>query len=88
MVINIVGSFCLGVVLTAMAAEKLRPEVSTGLAVGFLGGFTTFSTLTWDSFALLRADRPVAAGLNVIASVVVGVVAAGAGYAVARAALR
>jgi CrcB protein len=82
MIINITGSFALGVVLT-LATQRVRPDLATGLAVGFLGAFTTFSTLSWDTFDLLREGRPVAALANVVVSLVVGVAAAALGVAVA-----
>jgi CrcB protein len=81
MAINIAGSFALGLVLT-LASQRIRPDLATGLAVGFLGAFTTFSTLSWDSFSLLKDGRPVAALVNVLISVALGVGAASLGYVV------
>jgi CrcB protein len=80
--INLIGSFALGVVLT-LATQRLRPDLAAGLAIGFLGAFTTFSTLSWDSFSLLRDGRPAAALTNVVVSMIAGVAAAALGYIVA-----
>jgi len=48
-----------------------------------LGAFTTFSTLSWDIFSLLRTGRPGAALLNVAISIALGVGAASLGYVTA-----
>jgi CrcB protein len=72
--INVVGSFLLGVVLT-WGVARLSPDVRVGLAVGVLGGFTTYSTFSHDAATLDRRS----ATLYVIASVTLGVLAALAG---------
>jgi fluoride exporter len=85
LVINVSGAFVLGAVLTLAPARHWSPVVSTAIAVGFLGAYTTFSTFSWETFVLGRVeDRWVAAVLYVGASVVLGVAAAWAGHAVAR----
>jgi CrcB protein len=70
----VVGSFLLGVVLTWGVAH-LSDDVRIGLGVGVLGGFTTFSTFSHDAATLDRR----AAVVYVLASVVLGVLAAFAG---------
>jgi fluoride exporter len=75
--INVVGSFLLGVVLT-WGAARLSPDVRVGLAVGVLGGFTTYSTFSHDAATLDRRG----AALYVVASVALGVAAALAGRSV------
>jgi CrcB protein len=52
--------------------------------VGFLGGFTTFSTLTWQTYEFFAARDAAAAMLNVVGSVVVGMAAVYAGVGLAR----
>lgn len=81
--INLAGCFALGVVL-AVGPARWSPEVTTGIGVGFLGGFTTFSAFGVETQSLLRDDRPEAAALYVALSVVVGVAAAYAGTALGR----
>ena len=82
--INIAGSFLLGA-LVRLAAERGWPESTTvPIGAGFLGAFTTFSTFSVETHAMVRAGRPVAAVTYVTVSVVGGVLAAGAGYALAR----
>jgi CrcB protein len=74
LLINVVGSFLLGVVMT-LGVARLSADVRIGIGVGVLGGFTTFSTFSHDAATL---DRQPAA-LYVIASVGLGVAAAIAG---------
>jgi CrcB protein len=86
-VINISGSFLLGVIGT-LVAQKLVPQsdaVRLALAVGFLGAYTTFSTFTFESLALLEDGAWLIAVANVLLSVLLGLVAVRAGIVVARA---
>jgi CrcB protein len=82
--INLSGAFILGLFLT-LALGRVSVDVMTPVAVGLLGGYTTFSTFAWESFAMGRGGRPVTAGIYVGVSVIGGLVAAGAGYATGRA---
>ena len=82
--INLAGCLALGVVL-AVGAARWSPEVTTGIGVGFLGGFTTFSTFGAETQALLRDDRLGAAAAYVALSVVLGVAVAYAGATLGRA---
>jgi len=81
--VNVAGCFALGVVL-AVGAARWSPEVTTGVGVGFLGGFTTFSTFGVETQSLLRQERLGAAAAYVALSVVVGVAAAYAGTTLGR----
>lgn len=56
-------------------ATRLSGNLRLGLFVGFLGGFTTFSAYAIESAGLLRSSQPVAAGLNLVGSVVVALLA-------------
>ena len=77
--INVLGSFLLGLLLQA-APGRLSDDVRVGLAVGFLGAFTTFSTFSYETVSMLRDGRAGAALAYVAASVVVGLGAAAVGY--------
>ncbi len=80
--INLVGSFLLGV----LAAEPwFSRDVREGIGVGFLGGFTSFSTFSVQIVLEVDAGEPARAGLYLAASVVGGIVAAAAGFALGRA---
>jgi fluoride exporter len=79
--INVVGSFVLGVIV-GMCAE--RPQWKLFLGVGLCGGFTTFSTFSVETLELLRVNRIGAAVGYVIGSVVTGVVGAWFGLRASR----
>ena len=82
--INLSGSFVLGFVL-AFGLERGWSETTTvPLAIGFLGAYTTFSTFSYETFTLARTDRAALAAIYVAVSVVGGVLAAFAGYTLAR----
>jgi fluoride exporter len=83
--INVTGSFLLGL-LVHTGIDRGWPETTTvPLAAGFLGAFTTYSTFSNETFELLRADRAGTAALYLTASIGGGLLAAAAGYALARA---
>jgi CrcB protein len=80
--INVVGSFLLGMLVVAHWAS---PQTRAVLGVGFLGGFTTFSTWTVQAFLDAEAGEPLRGAVLVIASVALGLAAAAGGYYLARA---
>jgi CrcB protein len=81
-VINVVGSFLLGLLVVAHWAS---PQTRTALGVGLLGGFTTFSTFSVQAFLDFEAGEPGRAVIYVLASVLLGLAAAAAGYYLGRA---
>lgn len=82
--INITGSFLLAAVLAGPGANRWSDTTTTAVAVGLLGAYTTFSTFGYETFTLLRTDRPLHAALYVTASLVGGLAATAAGYAAGR----
>jgi fluoride exporter len=85
-IINMSGSFLLGVIGT-MVAQKVLPnsdEVRLALGVGFLGAYTTFSTFEFETHALFDDGSWLTATTNLFASVFVGLIAVRAGIIVAR----
>ena len=79
--INVVGSFLLGL----LAAEHwFSRDTREALGVGFLGGFTTFSTFSVQIVLETDGGHPGKAAWYLFASVVGGVAAAAAGYALGR----
>jgi CrcB protein len=85
MVINLSGSFLIGV-LMALSVERglVSPELRLLLGVGLLGGFTTFSTLSYETVALFEQGLGVQGAVNMFGSAVLGIVAALAGLMVGR----
>jgi CrcB protein len=82
--VNVVGSFALGLLFT-YALGRWSTTITTGLAVGLIGGFTTFSTFTWESFTMTQAGEISRAAVYLAVSLVGGLLAALVGYAAGRA---
>lgn len=85
--INISGSFLLGVLGTVIT-QKVTPGSETmrlALGVGFLGAFTTFSTFEFETHALLEDGSWLLAATNMVASLFAGLVALRAGIVLAKA---
>ncbi len=88
LVVNLVGSLLMGLVLGALLplakSLQLLPEsLRLLLTVGFLGGFTTFSSFSMETLTLLRGDSFFLAAVNVVGSIVLGLAAAYIGYQLA-----
>ena len=81
--INLSGAFVLGLFLT-IALGHLSVAVMTPIAVGLIGGFTTFSTFAWEGFTLGRTGRTGVALIYVAVSVTGGLAAAWIGYRLGR----
>ena len=85
-VINLVGCFAMGLLMTIIVdRELLSAAWRLFLCVGFLGGFTTFSSFGYEALMLLTEGRLLAALTYVSGSVVLGLAAAAAGGLCARA---
>jgi CrcB protein len=79
MVINVSGAFVIGL-LFALAGHKLiNPATQLVLATGLLGGFTTFSTMSWEGVQLVRGGSASAGFLYLGGSLLLGLLAAMAG---------
>ncbi len=79
--INIVGSFLLGLLA---AAPWFSRDLREAAGIGFLGGFTTFSTFSVQTVLEADAGRSATAVVYVAASVGGGIAAAACGYALGR----
>jgi len=84
--VNLSGAFLLGVVLGATEERFIISSVwRTALAVGFLGSYTTFSTLMFESVDRLENGDILTAAANLAGSVLLGLIATYAGLALGRA---
>jgi fluoride exporter len=81
LLVNVVGSFMLGLVAAAAAAGSVGSGVVAGVGTGFCGALTTYSTFSYETLRLAEERAHAEAALNVVASVAAGVVAAGLGWA-------
>jgi len=83
--VNISGSFFLGVVFAlAMDRAIMAPEVRVPLMIGFIGSYTTFSTLMLESWRLVEEGDYLFMFGNLLGSVVIGMLAVIAGLALGR----
>jgi len=83
--INVSGSFVIGLFLTLIAERFTAPsELRLFFAIGFLGAYTTFSTFAFESLALIESRAFLAAGLNMVGSVLVSMIAVTVGVIVGR----
>jgi CrcB protein len=83
--VNILGSFAIGLVM-ALSLERGTPGPTARLflTVGFCGGFTTMSTFSYETLALLRDGQTAFALANIALSMVASLAAAWLGYALGR----
>jgi len=79
LLINVTGAFALGMLTVAGGASG---EARLLLGTGFLGGYTTFSTLSYDTHSLYRSGQARAAWLNALGSLAIGLAAAALGMAI------
>jgi len=75
-VVNISGAFLLGLLFTLLTERfVVAPWLRSAVTIGFLGAYTTFSTLTLETFRLVEDGSYLHAIGNALGSVVVGLVA-------------
>jgi fluoride exporter len=86
LVVNVSGSFLLGFLFTLLTERLLpHPDLRIALTIGFIGAYTTFSTLTFETLQLGQAGAMSLAVLNIVASVIAGMVAVWLGTVAGRA---
>lgn len=79
LVINVSGSFVLGLVTAAALGDVVPPEVLAVLGVGLMGGYTTFSTASFETVRLIGDRRYGAALVTGVGMLVASVLAAALG---------
>jgi CrcB protein len=85
LVVNVTGSFLLGFLLRyAFETPAASPEIRALLTIGFCGGYTTFSTFSYEAMMLIEDGRYERAALYVALSVTVSLVATYLGLVAAR----
>jgi fluoride exporter len=85
LVINVSGSFLIGLLMTWIT-EHLQPSPYWRflLVIGFLGGYTTFSSFEWETYSAIREGGFWIGLLNVVGSVALGYAAVWLGAQMAR----
>ncbi len=85
LIVNLVGSFAIGLLAELIARRfNASMELRLLLVTGFLGGFTTFSAFSLDTIALYERGQVTTAAVYVLASVVLSLAATFAGMAAIR----
>ena len=80
LMVNITGSFVMGVLYQLIEHEMLNIHVHrTLIGIGFLGAFTTFSTFSLDTLLLLQQGDVLKAGINILLNVSLCIASAGLG---------
>jgi len=76
LVINLSGSFFLGWFMTLISGRVgVSDTARLAVSVGFVGAYTTFSTYMYESNGLLGSGEGIKASVNLIGSVVLGLIA-------------
>jgi len=83
--INVTGSFAIGLLMT-LFTERFQPHTNLRLllVVGFLGGYTTFSSFEWETYAAIRQGGFWMGLSNIVGSVAMGYAAVWLGALLAR----
>src|SRR5687768_4169111 len=85
LIVNILGCLLMGFLATLFIDRFVENSLwRIGILVGLLGGFTTFSSFSFDVITLFNSGRVLLAGANIILGVVLCLIATGAGVAAAR----
>jgi CrcB protein len=85
MAVNVTGCFLIGLIMTLLA-ERWQPHPNwlLALVVGFLGGYTTFSSFEWETFTAVRGGGFWLGLANVVGSVALGYAAVWLGASLGR----
>lgn len=84
LIVNVAGCFALGAVAHLATASPWSPEVRAAIAIGFLGGFTTYSSFNHETLGLLASGATGVALLNIATTLLAGLAAGWLGLMLAR----
>jgi len=79
LLINVSGAFVIGLIAGLVSAKVLNTTLQAVLATGFLGGYTTFSTMSWETVQLFRSGGRAQGLLYIAGNFVPGLLAAALG---------
>ncbi len=83
--VNTIGCFLGGLLFAVMQSRMPLSDITQAvLVIGFLGGFTTFSSFGLQTFALIRNGEILLAALNVVAANLLGLLMVWAGYVLGK----
>ncbi len=82
---NVIGSFLMGICFVLILEKaRLSPELRPLLMVGFMGAFTTFSTFSLETVAMLQEGHVMSAAIYISFSVLLCIAALSAGLWITR----
>lgn len=83
--VNVLGCFLIGLLNGIFETRQIfSPELRLLVFVGFLGGFTTFSTFGYELFSFLRDSQFLSTAMNLALSVMLGLVAVWLGHTLSK----
>jgi CrcB protein len=84
MLVNVTGCFLIGLIMTLLTERQPHPYWRLVLVVGFLGGYTTFSSFEWETYSAVREGGFWIGLVNIVGSVGLGYAAVWLGALLAR----
>jgi CrcB protein len=82
--VNVSGSFAIGLLAGLFGAMETGQNARLFVITGFLGGFTTFSAFSLDALTLWERGAPIQAGMYIVGSMVLSLLAAAVGLMLSR----
>jgi CrcB protein len=83
--VNITGSLIIGIILGMAERGSMSGQARLFLAVGVMGGYTTFSSFSYDNLGLLQSGETFRFLVNIVGQLAIGLCAAYLGVVIARA---
>jgi len=84
LIVNVTGCFALGFVAHLATASAWNPELRAAIVIGFLGGFTTYSSFNQETLSMLSTGSAGAAVMNIAITLAAGLAAGWLGLVAAR----
>ena len=83
--VNLIGSFALGILIFGFDEKQLlSTNIKLLLTVGLCGGFTTFSTFSFETFNLIKETEFLLAGVNILLNIILTIAGVYLGYLISR----
>lgn len=82
---NVLGGFLIGVVYQiSMSTDSISPNLKLFLTTGLLGGFTTFSTFSYETVTLFNEGKYMLSIINIVLNVVLSLIGAAIGIYICK----
>jgi len=85
LMVNVIGAFMIGFIMEfGLYSDVISPDMRSGLTIGLLGGLTTFSTFSYETFRFLEDGEFIIAFVNIFLNVALCILFVWIGIMVAR----